>query len=481
MSVESFDLYLSERLKAKYEECLNDDFDSVRIMMSEDLEKISKDVNSNYKELIRQARRYKRTYIEKYIKNKNSEINKKLAFVRQEYQDVLNGKKPMEDFKAYFGSVEEYEKELLKDIEEWKENDEMLLSQCPFLKELHKLSIKSVFKNDIKILYCRFIKENKIKDANVKRFPSLFSDMPIDTTNRLKFIDNLDNDDVIKNLFKMKTIDKVINNNDSKLIIKLENDLYNSLVEDKDTKTLMTQIALLKAMKAMNDMDKQIISYFFNIFYMYPMEDTIVKYTHEIAEGCNYSKSKNNLTAIENCIIKLSKIRLEHTVKVEGIVKKIVGTLIEANIEQYENSKNKVEVKCGSFLQELIITNSSYNFNKESFDALNKDSQQFAIWFQKRRISKVYEMKDNYYEDVYDDIAIEEAMKAILWNTTILKKKVKRIKEALDDLKNNELVIKDWKYNSRSQVFSVLYIPLPMAVVKTIHEKKFIEGSFVEG
>ena len=101
MSVESFDLYLSERLKAKYEECLNDDFDSVRIMMSEDLEKISKDVNSNYKELIRQARRYKRTYIEKYIKNKNSEINKKLAFVRQEYQDVLNGKKHTTKMCAY--------------------------------------------------------------------------------------------------------------------------------------------------------------------------------------------------------------------------------------------------------------------------------------------------------------------------------------------------------------------------------------------
>ena len=172
---------------------------------------------------------------------------------------------------------------------------------------------------------------------------------------------------------------------------------------------------------------------------------------------------------------------MENTVEIQDVSKEIVGTLIEATIDKYKNKKNQVKVKCGSFLQELIITNSSYNFIKESFDELNKDSQQFALWFQKRRLNRVYEMKEQYSEDVYDVIPIVDVMKAILWNTIVMEKRIRRTKNSVEDLKKNELVIRDWKYDSRKQLLSVLYIPLPKFVIKNILEKNFKEGSFIEG
>lgn len=477
-----FEPYLAEKLKSRYEKYFNDDFDNIRIILASELENISKDVDGKYKEIIKKVRYYKNRYIEKFITNKKTNTYKKLLFAREEYNDVLNGKRTLESFEKYFGasSIEEYEKLLFKDIYEWKSNDEALLSECPFLDTMHKLSIKTVFKNDVMLLYCRFLKEKNMKELNIKRFPTVFGSMPIDTTNRLKYIQE-DIDDSVDNLMGMETIDKIIENSDSRLIIQLENNLYNNLAENKNTESLMTQIALLKAIKAMNDMDKQIISYFFNIFYMSPMDNEVIKYTYEIAEGCNYSKSKNNLDAIEASILKLSKIRLEHTVEIQDVSKEIVGTLIEATIDKYKNKKNQVKVKCGSFLQELIITNSSYNFNKESFDELNKDSQQFALWFQKRRLNRVYEMKEQYSEDVYDVIPIVDVMKAILWNTIVMEKRIRRTKNSVEDLKKNELVIRDWKYDSRKQLLSVLYIPLPKFVIKNILEKNFKEGSFIEG
>ena len=90
-------------------------------------------------------------------------------------------------------------------------------------------------------------------------------------------------------------------------------------------------------------------------------------------------------------------------------------------------------------------------------------------------------MKEQYSEDVYDVIPIVDVMKAILWNTIVMEKRIRRTKNSVEDLKKNELVIRDWKYDSRKQLLSVLYIPLPKFVIKNILEKNFKEGSFIEG
>ena len=477
MDPNTFREYVIKRLKQKYQSFFKDDFEDILMIMAPELQGISLSDDESYKKFVRKIRATKKRFIDNFVKNKNNEVYIKLQSIRYEYDRVIKNEISIEEFKEYHkvSSIEEYEKILFEGINLWKDNDDALLTEFTYINSISRRSIKSAFKNDIILVYYQYLKTKKYNnDTNIKRIPTVFGSMPLDPTNMASFVTKEEDEKLQKEIATMDTIDKLICDNEEeseRLLMKLEKDAYLKLVAGKDVMDVVTQIALLKATKAMNDFDKEIISYFFSLFYNAPLDTEITVYMSDIAQGCGLTLHKRNYKAIRDSVIKLGKISLEY--QIEGV--SIVGNIISAYIDENDD-RDKVTVACGPFLKKLLIMNSSYNFNKEAYDNLSKDAQQYAVWYQKRRLKQATKIPNN-----EEEITIVKAMEAILWNVKRSDLRIKRILRSLEELKNNKLVIEDYEYIKKKKSLIIKYIDLPQSIIEKIIDKNFEEGQYIEG
>ena len=477
MDPNTFREYVIKRLKQKYQSFFKDDFEDILMIMAPELQSISLSDDESYKKFVRKIRATKKRFIDNFVKNKNNEVYIKLQSIRYEYDRVIKNEISIEEFKEYHkvSSIEEYEKILFEGINLWKDNDDALLTEFTYINSISRRSIKSAFKNDIILVYYQYLKTKKYNnDTNIKRIPTVFGSMPLDPTNMASFVTKEEDEKLQKEIATMDTIDKLICDNEEeseRLLMKLEKDAYLKLVAGKDVMDVVTQIALLKATKAMNDFDKEIISYFFSLFYNAPLDTEITVYMSDIAQGCGLTLHKRNYKAIRDSVIKLGKISLEY--QIEGV--SIVGNIISAYIDENDD-RDKVTVACGPFLKKLLIMNSSYNFNKEAYDNLSKDAQQYAVWYQKRRLKQATKIPNN-----EEEITIVKAMEAILWNVKRSDLRIKRILRSLEELKNNKLVIEDYEYIKKKKSLIIKYIDLPQSIIEKIIDKNFEEGQYIEG
>ena len=477
MDPNTFREYVIKRLKQKYQSFFKDDFEDILMIMAPELQSISLSDDESYKKFVRKIRATKKRFIDNFVKNKNNEVYIKLKSIRYEYDRVIKNEISIEEFKEYHkvSSIEEYEKILFEGINLWKDNDDALLTEFTYINSISRRSIKSAFKNDIILVYYQYLKTKKYNnDTNIKRIPTVFGSMPLDPTNMASFVTKEEDEKLQKEIATMDTIDKLICDNEEeseRLLMKLEKDAYLKLVAGKDVMDVVTQIALLKATKAMNDFDKEIISYFFSLFYNAPLDTEITVYMSDIAQGCGLTLHKRNYKAIRDSVIKLGKISLEY--QIEGV--SIVGNIISAYIDENDD-RDKVTVACGPFLKKLLIMNSSYNFNKEAYDNLSKDAQQYAVWYQKRRLKQATKIPNN-----EEEITIVKAMEAILWNVKRSDLRIKRILRSLEELKNNKLVIEDYEYIKKKKSLIIKYIDLPQSIIEKIIDKNFEEGQYIEG
>ena len=90
-----------------------------------------------------------------------------------------------------------------------------------------------------------------------------------------------------------------------------------------------------------------------------------------------------------------------------------------------------------------------------TFNSLSSDSQQLAIWFQKRRYRSA--INNQGYRDI---IALGMFSTAIYWSTKRKDRQRDRILAALKELKEKNLIIKDYLYDKKMYQFSIEYIPL---------------------
>ena len=93
--------------------------------------------------------------------------------------------------------------------------------------------------------------------------------------------------------------------------MKLEKRTYLRIEEGKQTQDLITQIAFLKAAKALNNLDLKIISLFYTNFYNLVTDKSIGKYISDLVKELGLSENKNNLIAVEKSLNKIGSIRLE--------------------------------------------------------------------------------------------------------------------------------------------------------------------------
>ena len=106
----------------------------------------------------------------------------------------------------------------------------------------------------------------------ITRIPRVLSNIPFDPTNKKDYftVEEKRELDDIDNFSLDGTIDKLISSNSNELIMKLEKRTYLRIEEGKQTQDLITQIAFLKAAKALNNLDLKIIFHsksFLKVYY----------------------------------------------------------------------------------------------------------------------------------------------------------------------------------------------------------------------
>lgn len=426
-----------------------------------------------YKNLTNSIKRTKTRWINKYIKGSENSVAEDLEYAEHFYKRVVEGVFEPEKFKIIYGvnNIKEYKENIFKELYDWRDDADALLSSYKYIGTFQKRSVTLAFKSDILKLYYDFL-NNNIK--SIITIPSVLSNLSIDTTNKKDYLKDEEKESLDINLSLEGTIDRLIvdKENQQKLLMKLEKQVYLRIEEGKDSLDIITQIALLKAIKQLNSLDTKIISHYYTHFYNIVADKSVDKYIGDLVAELGLSDSKKNTDAVINSLLKIGSIRLESE-NYEG--REIKGTLFEVSISERDGRKF-AQVFLGGFLRTLIIMDSSFNFNKDVFDLLSNDAQQIAIWLQNRRLKSVLER-----EDFKDVIAIQRFTDAILMSTKSIYKKRDRIIKALDELKQHKLIVKNYEYIKKNYEFIISYIELPQGVIKKIKNKEFKTGEFIEG
>lgn len=460
--IQTFKNEINKTLKPKYEKLLKENFETFFISLSGDIKRLDNIYNKELivKNLSRSIKTTKTRWLNKVLNDKNSTISKDIKFSEYQYKKVLSKELSLEQYKIYFGASDSnlYKTLLLEKVLFWKTDNSTLLTEFMYLSDLSKSSIKTAFKNDILILYSRY--DKKIDDINnkVTRVPSILGDIPIDTTGKVDLLtdDQKKKLDKSSDFSKNSTIDRFImigQEEQNELLIQLEKSTYLQIKSGANpllVNDLLTQIAFIKAVKYLNRLDVKIIRYYYTHFHKMVLGEPIIKSINLIVKDIGLTDGIKNYEAVEDSIAKLGSIKLSYNI--EGT--SVNGVFLESKIYTLNGAKI-AEVYLGNILKELIIKKSTLEYDESVFNSLSDDSQQLAIWLQKRRYRAEIN-KQSFNEDIY----LNEFSTAIYWNTKNHYRQRDRIKASLEELKKNEIIIKDFTYYSKMFQFNIEYLAL---------------------
>lgn len=460
---DAFRVRIDKLLKSKYEEIMKKDFSDFYNGVScefVNLENVhSRDLA--IKNLNRAIKTTKGRWVDKIISDNKSTLFKDIELAQYQYNRVLSGEITLKAFEDLFKvkNVDEYKNILLNEIEAWKCDTNALLSDFCYLKSMNKLSLGKAFKNDILLLYARHDSESE-DCIPMTKVPSIMSIIPIDTTGRIDFLTNDEKKkiDSINSFEEASTIDRYImidEEDQDKLLIQLEQNTYlkiKSGVNPMIVNDLLTQIALIKAIKYLNRIDVKIIRYYYTHFHNMVLGEPIVKSINTIVKEIGMTDAKKNYDAVENSIAKLGSIHLSYNL--EG--NSINGVFLESKIYELNGAKI-ADVYLGNILKELIIKKSTLEYDESVFNSLGDDAQQLAIWLQKKRFACEINEKE-YKEELY----LKQFGSAIYWNNKNHYRQRDRIKSGLEELKKNKLIVKNFKYDNKQFKFYIEYIQLSM-------------------
>lgn len=449
-------------LKPKYDSLLKENFETFFMGLTGDINNLDNIHNKELivKNLARAIKTTKTRWANKILNDENSILYKDIKFSEYQYKKVLSKELEKEKYKIYFGTdnYESYKIQLLEKIEFWKKDNDTLLTEFMYLSNLSKNSIKTAFKNDILTLYSRYDKEIEDNINKVTRVPSILGDIPIDTTGRVDFLTKDQKVELDKSatFSEKSTIDRFImigQKEQNELLMQLEQSTYLQIKSGANpmlVNDLLTQIAFIKAVKYLNRIDVKIIRYYYTHFHKMVLGEPIIKSINLIVRDIGLTDGIKNYEAVEDSIAKLGSIKLSYNI--EGT--SVNGVFLESKIYTLNGAKI-AEVYLGNILKELIIKKSTLEYDESVFNSLSDDSQQLAIWLQKRRYRAEIN-KQSFNEDIY----LNEFSTAIYWNTKNHYRQRDRIKASLEELKNNHIIIKDFNYHSKRFQFNVEYIEL---------------------
>lgn len=453
---------ITNRFKIKYEKLVSRDFKSFyeeicplveELYNSDDKDLAIKNLKNN------NIRMTKIRWVKKLLSDSNNNIANDINSARIQYNRVLSNELSQEKFKDFFGAkdITEYTKLKLGEIELWKSNEDSLLTDYKYIDKLNIRSLKAAFKNDILLTVASIAKEEGCNKAFTK-VPSILSEIPIDTTSRIDFLSEEQKKtlDEAMDIINPSTIDKLIMFDEEdydEILFQLEKATYLEIKRGGKSEQfldMMTQIALLKSVKYLNATDVKVIRYYYTHFEKMVLSEPIDKTIYQIVSDLGMPNRPQYYEMIENSIAKLSSMKLSYTIEGNQLHGNFLGCLI------YEDEGIKrAKVYLGQILNELLVKKSTFEYDEETFNLLSADAQQLAIWFQKRRYRAAIN-NTNYNEK----IALSRFATAIYWNTKRADRQRNRITEALKELKDKNLIIKEFSCNKRVYEFTIEYIPL---------------------
>ena len=247
---------IKKEFKNKYESIVGDKFDEFLKNIEPNIEVLEDELNREnvYKKIEATIKITKARWIDKEIKNDKSALNNDINYLKEKFKAAQNNDEAKKQLQKSINSktYRLYKKNIYKELDEWKNILEMPFTKYKNFLDLNKKSKKAGFKYDILIKYNNYLKSDN--NYNVKRIPSVFGDIPIDPTNRKRLFNGS-----VQLTDDISIIDSILYSDQERkdrLIVMLEQDTYLRLKEGKSPVDLVTQIALLKATKAMNDIDK---------------------------------------------------------------------------------------------------------------------------------------------------------------------------------------------------------------------------------
>jgi len=473
---ENFEIQIIDKFKTKYKELIAKNLEDLLISLEDDLGNIE-DIDKRElitKNLLSSVKKTKYRYVKRIFDDSESDYNKDIQFAEEQYEKVLSKKNTQKKFKEYFNAktFNEYKKKKYDLIIDWQSDEMTLLTDFPYFENCKKSAINSAFKNDILVLFFRFI-ENLNNLKNTTKVPSILSSIPIDTTSRTYFLTDEQKKslEVCVDINQPSTIDRYImidQNEQNELLLQLEQKTYLQIKNGENSEKvidLLTQIALIKSIKYLNRLDVKIISYYYTHFHKIVLEEPIVKSISKITSDLKMANTTKNYDAVENSIAKLGSTRLSY--KMEG--RSINGIFLESSIYEQDGIR-MAKVYLGSILKELILKKSTLEYDEASFDSLGGDAQQLAIWLQKKRYRCA--LLNTKYDEV---ITLNKLSTAIYWNTKRIDRKRDRLVVALEELKENKIVVRDASYSKKDISFDITYIPL------SGHEMAKINRSYDDG
>lgn len=476
------------KFKQKYEQITKDSFEKFYEMVASELD-VAENKNSSIKYLlVKTIRPTKKRWIKIIVNDKENSFNMEIESARIQYEKVQCGEMPISKFKDFFGvtDIDEYKTNHLKVLNKWALDDNLFLTDFKYLEDLKNKSILSAFKNDIYLFYllCSQKQEMMISEnANITKVPRILSELPIDTSGKIYYLsdaqkNNLDQvyDTDTDVGDTMPTLDKLISlegDEKEEILMRLEKKTYLEIKKGGNPDKfldMMTQIALLKSIKYLNSFDTKIINYYYNHFEHVLTGTPIDKTLYEIIKDLNMPNTKIYYEYVENSLAKIGSINM--TYNIEG--NKLYGNLLSCMIYT-ENNIKKAKVYLGAILQNLVLKDGAFEYDKDVYNKLSVTSQQLAVWLQKRRYSSAIKKGG-----CTDSISVKTFSNAIYFNTKRADRKRKKIVESLEELKANGLIIENYNYDKKIDNIVITYMPLTMKETKKLgllNNDKIIDSS----
>lgn len=233
---------------------------------------------------------------------------------------------------------------------------------------------------------------------------------------------------------------------------------------------MMTQIALLKSVKYLNSVDVNIIRYYYTHLEKMVLGEPIDKTIYQIVTDLGMPNTLQYYEVVENSIAKLGSMNLSYDIEGNSIHGNLLGCMI------YEDEGTKrATVYLGPILQAVVLKKSTFEYDEATFNSLSSDSQQLAIWFQKRRYRSA--INNQGYNDL---IALGMFSTAIYWNTKRKDRQRDRILTSLKELKDKNLIIKEYNYDKRVYEFTIEYIPLSPRELSKLESTSFGHGNILK-
>ncbi|MGL5085335.1 MAG: hypothetical protein ACRC68_06385 [Clostridium sp.] len=449
----------------------------------DELENVNTGTESNEKNLSR-SKAMKKRLVKADEENSNGYYHQEILTASLIYEKVDKNYWEQSVFKELYkvDNIDEYKASLLEKLRVWANDESKKITTFAGFDLLSKSIKVNAIKYDILTDYYEILQKcgvvnvalNEEKVKKVTKVPSVLGVLGIDSSNKLPFFNVNDFSEIESDISSIDQLDKKFISSDlqSEIVMQLERELYLRLRDDKASQDIITQIALVKALKEFNMLDVLIINLFYTNLYNVVSGEFIEMYVSDISKELGYQLRSDRFDAIKDSLCKLSSLRL-FSDNYEGEL--ISGYLLEARFTETDKG-TLVKVYLGNFLRELAMLNSTFNFNKFAFDQLSGDAQLLAIWLQNRRLKRIAKGESN-----VETIATAVFGNALMARLSNLSRVKKRIGNALQELKDSKLVISEFNPYPKYHLFDIEYILLPTHIVDKIKNNKMKSGDLVEG